>query len=351
MLDEWTHLAITYNREADTKTLYVNGEEDAVFEGPPTVDQVSSYNRNSIRPFNIGAGEDTGTNFFFNGIIDDVSLWDETLSQDSIQTIAERGVAGFAGGGGQTIVIDTGIDTTLAEGGLNGPDIPHGAEGANPDGVERWEFDGEDGGGVNHGLLWFDIPDNVLAAFGDGTATLALHVDNNGNAGDMHRMSVDWLSGADGGDEVTWNNIPDGPGVIPGGNAAESNVEFPDSIGREGEVLEVDVSEDLRAWAAGEPNYGWGFVPIDGATDGHGITSFENLNNPVPTLTLEISSLQAALQAGDADQDLDFDQLDLVAVQIAGKYLTGDAATWGEGDWNGAPGGSQGSPARRKWFL
>ena len=51
-----------------------------------------------------------------------------------------------------------------------------------------------------------------------------------------------------------------------------------------------------------------------------------------------------ALQAGDADQDLDFDQLDLVKVQIGGKYLSGAAATWGEGDWNGAPGGSVGSP-------
>lgn len=50
------------------------------------------------------------------------------------------------------------------------------------------------------------------------------------------------------------------------------------------------------------------------------------------------------LQAGDADQDLDFDQLDLVKVQIAAKYLTGQAATWGEGDWNGAPGGSAGNP-------
>ena len=50
------------------------------------------------------------------------------------------------------------------------------------------------------------------------------------------------------------------------------------------------------------------------------------------------------LQAGDADQDLDFDQLDLVKVQVASKYLTGQAATWGEGDWNGAPGGSPGSP-------
>ncbi len=51
-----------------------------------------------------------------------------------------------------------------------------------------------------------------------------------------------------------------------------------------------------------------------------------------------------ALQAGDADRDLDFDQLDLVKVQQAGKYLTGQPATWGDGDWNGAPGGSPGSP-------
>ena len=40
---------------------------------------------------------------------------------------------------------------------------------------------------------------------------------------------------------------------------------------------------------------------------------------------------------GDADQDFDFDQLDLVQVQVAGKYLTGEPATWGEGDWNGTP--------------
>ena len=52
----------------------------------------------------------------------------------------------------------------------------------------------------------------------------------------------------------------------------------------------------------------------------------------------------SSLQAGDADQDFDFDQLDLVQVQIAAKYLTGQAATWGEGDWDGAPGGAPGSP-------
>ena len=50
------------------------------------------------------------------------------------------------------------------------------------------------------------------------------------------------------------------------------------------------------------------------------------------------------LQAGDANMDFEFNQLDLVQVQIAAKYLTGQAATWGEGDWNGAPGGTPGAP-------
>ena len=50
------------------------------------------------------------------------------------------------------------------------------------------------------------------------------------------------------------------------------------------------------------------------------------------------------LHPGDADQDFDFDQLDLVRVQVAAKYLSGQAATWGQGDWDGAPGGEQGDP-------
>jgi hypothetical protein len=57
------------------------------------------------------------------------------------------------------------------------------------------------------------------------------------------------------------------------------------------------------------------------------------------------------LQAGDANMDFEFNQLDLVQVQIAAKYLTGQAATWGEGDWDGAPGGSPGSPPAGNGFF
>jgi hypothetical protein len=59
--------------------------------------------------------------------------------------------------------------------------------------------------------------------------------------------------------------------------------------------------------------------------------------SPGGSKELWMAILDPPLQAGDADQDWDFDQLDLVQVQVAGKYLTGEPATWGEGDWNGAP--------------
>ena len=77
-------------------------------------------------------------------------------------------------------------------------------------------------------------------------------------------------------------------------------------------------------------------------------TRFDGFVNHDPGLSGYVLSLvagdQTPLQAGDADQDLDFDQLDLVQVQIAAKYLTEQAATWGDGDWDGAPGGEPGDP-------
>ena len=43
----------------------------------------------------------------------------------------------------------------------------------------------------------------------------------------------------------------------------------------------------------------------------------------------------AAAQAGDANGDGSFNQLDLIQVLVAGEYLPGEPATWGEGDWDG----------------
>ena len=53
---------------------------------------------------------------------------------------------------------------------------------------------------------------------------------------------------------------------------------------------------------------------------------------------------QTQLQAGDADQDLDFDQLDLVARASCGQVPDRTGGYLGRRRLDGAPGGSQGSP-------
>ncbi len=66
---------------------------------------------------------------------------------------------------------------------------------------------------------------------------------------------------------------------------------------------------------------------------------------------LAFSFPQTELQPGDANQDGEFNQFDLIQIQIAGKYRSGQAATWGEGDWDGAPGGSVGNPPHGNGFF
>ena len=229
-----------------------------------------------------------------------------------------------------------GIDTFLAESetAQRGPDGAHGD-------VQEWEWDGEDAGGENQGLLWFDIPQATLNRLGNGTATLKMQVSNPGNSAEVYRVTVDWLSGPDGGNNVTYNNFPGGPALVRGDNVedVESFVTGDVVVGE----VEFDVTEDVLAWASGEPNYGWGFIPTGGG--GSGVRSFEHPSGEVPLLFLELELPPGDfLQAGDSNMDLEFNQLDLVQVQIAAKYLTGQPATWGEGDWNAAPGGAPGNP-------
>lgn len=63
------------------------------------------------------------------------------------------------------------------------------------------------------------------------------------------------------------------------------------------------------------------------------------------------SGFAQLLMPGDANQDFEFNPQDLVQVQISAKYLTGLPATWLEGDWDGAPGGSPGSPPPGDGFF
>ena len=40
----------------------------------------------------IGSGQDDGANFFFSGNIDDVTIWDNVLSQAEIQNIRDNSI-------------------------------------------------------------------------------------------------------------------------------------------------------------------------------------------------------------------------------------------------------------------
>jgi hypothetical protein len=59
---------------------------------------------------------------------------------------------------------------------------------------------------------------------------------------------------------------------------------------------------------------------------------------------LDALDLFSGLQPGDADQNYAFDFNDVFQVLARAKYMSGLAATWGDGDWNGGPGGAPGTP-------
>jgi hypothetical protein len=83
---KWQHISITYDNEQEIKKLYIDGElaaesNDSVFP-------------NDTKPFNIGAGGDSGTAYFFKGDIDDIGLWNGALAQDEIKAAMTEGILG-----------------------------------------------------------------------------------------------------------------------------------------------------------------------------------------------------------------------------------------------------------------
>ena len=50
---------------------------------------------------------------------------------------------------------------------------------------------------------------------------------------------------------------------------------------------------------------------------------------------IDMGAYELQSRPGDANRDLQFDQLDIVLVLQAARYLTGQRADWSEGDWNG----------------
>jgi len=174
-LGEWEHIAITYDNELEIKQLYINGEL--------AVESNDSVFPNDTTPFNIGAGQDYGTGFWFIGDLDDIGLWDGALSQEDIQDAMEQGVAAFAGDGGAGLVAYFPLDADGNSSSVGGftastvTDVEFGGEGANANTGTSAYFNG------TSSLIQHDwIADlNPEESF-----TLALWARSDGGAGAWH---------------------------------------------------------------------------------------------------------------------------------------------------------------------
>ena len=85
--ESWQHVAYVANADDETMTIYLDGEQ--VLE---TLDLWSAFPSGFMH-----IGNRWNNVEGFDGMLDDVALWDEVLSEEQIATIASEGVACFLG--------------------------------------------------------------------------------------------------------------------------------------------------------------------------------------------------------------------------------------------------------------
>jgi len=130
--------------------------------------------------------------------------------------------------------------------------------------------------------------------------------------------------------EFQWQQISDNEGFTFGRALAEEvgpfrgssivNLEIVNNVPNN-VWLAIDVEDEMNAFIQGTPNFGFVTEARIGGTVG---TFFSN-----GRLVYDI------FFQGDANKDdVIFDQFDIIQVLQAGKYLTGQPATWEEGDFN-----------------
>lgn len=89
-IGSWTHIAVSYDDGSQTKKLYVNGSLASSNSAP----NLYSPNGPQSENLHIGSGADSGGAFFFDGLIDDVALWDHALTSAEIKDLMTNGVPG-----------------------------------------------------------------------------------------------------------------------------------------------------------------------------------------------------------------------------------------------------------------
>ncbi len=162
--------------------------------------------------------------------------------------------------------------------------------------------------------------------FGDGegqiplgaqivSAALELRTTNGGDGGPFHRMLVDW------DDSITFNSAGSGVGgfndeVDIQTDGVEAREEFESFAGTPARnqdtsvnTQQFNVTADLRAWAAGEDNFGWFIDHWEGGSNGWVFSSSEGLAPPklivewVPAEAIAVS-FQEGVDGYTGTQDL-----------------------------------------------
>lgn len=91
--DQWSHLAFIYDADESTLKAYANGVED-VSRGIAGPELEGAFDIDN-RALKMGGGEKNGCPSgagFFNGIIDEVVIFNEVLSQNDIEVIMNKGL-------------------------------------------------------------------------------------------------------------------------------------------------------------------------------------------------------------------------------------------------------------------
>ncbi len=78
---QWVHLAVTYNTATQVFTTYINGAKSTSSKSNAIL--MNDYN------LSIGYSPDSSTRDF-NGMIDEVIIWNRALSEQEIQTLLKR---------------------------------------------------------------------------------------------------------------------------------------------------------------------------------------------------------------------------------------------------------------------
>jgi len=151
------------------------------------------------------------------------------------------------------------------------------AQAPYPNNVIWWDGNCVDESNRDYVLLWFDISGIPANRFQSATLRYVIGGDVNspGNMGELHNLLVPWSM------NTSYSSLPYVPTNITGGSsstygAADHNM--PCMLGPHS----VDVTENVREWLSGTPNYGWIVVPT--FANGCGMQSHLSSTGDAPQL-------------------------------------------------------------------